>query len=804
MRNLRPRFVGGLAAGALALVWALAGGLGIDGSAGSPAARALAQNVGDVLNLQGIAAGDKADPLKKEPVLKARAEIVGPRGSLPPQLRITAEIAPGWHIYSVTQKKGGPLRTRIRVEEVRGVRLAGKFTASPKPKVGFEPDVWPDLPIETHEGRVTWTVPLKVEQGVDLKTVRLKGTIEAQACDANGCLPPERFPFVAQYSNPPDNAAIGTYQAPNTHAVIRGHIEPKRVAPGETLRVVLAAEPSPGYHVYALADRDTNGISKPTLIVVDVPEGWTVSRARPNRPPHEEPSDVEPSGVVRYHEGPVEWTVDVKIPADVEPADYVLSGIIGYQTCYEGGCDRMTAARFEAVVAVAATNESGTLPLVFTPADYREAVQLAAERPTLPAEPEKRPVRFGELLLTLGAALLGGFILNFMPCVLPVIGLKVLAFVEQSGDDRRRVLMLNLWYVAGLLSVFLVLATLAVQLQMKWGEQFTSQTFNIVLICLVFAMALSFLGVWEIPIPGFVGSGKANELASKEGAIGAFAKGVLTTVLATPCSGPFLGPVFGFTLTLDPWLVYAVFGCVGLGMASPYLLIGVFPSLIRFLPRPGAWMDTFKQLMGFVLLATVAFLFTFIPPEYFVRTFTVLVAIWAGCWWIGRRPITQTRTRRLLGWLEAVAIPTVVAVLAFGNVLPDHELPWRPYSPTELERLIAEGHTVMLDFTANWCLTCQTNEQIALNTPEVKKLVEQYDIVPMVADWTDGSPEIKKKLTELGSNSIPLFVVFPAGQPDRPIVLRDLITEDQVLEALRKAGPSRTAKRQRQEQTAMR
>jgi thiol:disulfide interchange protein len=189
---------------------------------------------------------------------------------------------------------------------------------------------------------------------------------------------------------------------------------------------------------------------------------------------------------------------------------------------------------------------------------------------------------------------------------------------------------------------------LAVSAQQAWGEHFTLPWFKVALTGLVFAMALSFLGVWEIPIPGFVGTGRAGKLQAEEGPGGAFFKGVFTTILATPCSGPFLGPLFAFLLKQPPYVTYLVFGAVGLGMASPYLIVGAFPKLIRFLPKPGAWMETFQQLMGFLLLATVVYLFWTMTSTYFVPTLTLLlVGLWPACWWIGRTPLTQHRYGRL-------------------------------------------------------------------------------------------------------------------------------------------------------------
>ena len=233
-------------------------------------------------------------------------------------------------------------------------------------------------------------------------------------------------------------------------------------------------------------------------------------------------------------------------------------------------------------------------------------------------------------LVQMASAFVGGLILNLMPCVLPVISLKILAFVQQAGESRGRVFLLNVWYSLGLLSVFVVLAALAAGVGMAtgerlgWGEQFTDVRFKITMTALVFVMALSFLGVWEIPIPGFVGTGRAGKLQTQEGPSGAFFKGVFTTILATPCSGPFLGPVFGYVLKQPPYMAYCIFGAIGLGMASPYLLIGAFPALIRFLPKPGEWMDTFKQLMGFLLLATVVYLFNTLTSLYVLPTMTLL------------------------------------------------------------------------------------------------------------------------------------------------------------------------------------
>jgi thiol:disulfide interchange protein len=304
-------------------------------------------------------------------------------------------------------------------------------------------------------------------------------------------------------------------------------------------------------------------------------------------------------------------------------------------------------------------------------------------------------------------------------------------------------------------------------------------------------MALSFLGVWEIPIPGFASSNKAMELSAQEGPVGAFCMGIFTTLLATPCSGPFLGPVFGYTASQPPLVTYLVFGSVGLGMGLPYLLIGLFPSLVSWLPKPGQWMETLKHLLGFVLLGTVVWLFSTIHHDYFLATLTLLFGIWFGCWLIGYIPIYAEWRTRMLAWAGGIGIATVVGVASFAALTPSESaLPWQPYSAEALAVARAQGKTVMVDFSADWCLTCKFNLKFAINQPEVKKLVEQNDVVALLADWTDKNDTIKQALAELNSRSIPLLAIYP-GDPQREvIVLRDVVTQSTVLEALSEAGPS--------------
>jgi thiol:disulfide interchange protein len=350
----------------------------------------------------------------------------------------------------------------------------------------------------------------------------------------------------------------------------------------------------------------------------------------------------------------------------------------------------------------------------------------------------------------------------------------------------------------------------------------------------VFAMGLSFLGVWEIPIPGFAGGEKASELAEQEGPSGAFVKGIITTILATPCSGPGMAVALAYCNGKPAGVVYLIFAMLGLGMASPYLLIGAFPKLIRVLPKPGVWMETFKQLMGLVLMGTVIYLLTFTAWANLLPTLTLLLGLAIACWWIGRISITAEFPVKLRGWLVAATITVIFGVFAFfpgkvtlagydlyglrgimehrleryvashaalqGDVDPilespeitqhDSEIYWVPYSDKRLERLIARDRTVLVDFTADWCPTCKVLEATVLNTQEVRDVLRQNGVVALVADWTDSDPEITKKLESLGSKQVPVVAIFPAGRPQDHTVLRGFYTKATLLEKLKQAGPS--------------
>jgi len=803
--------------------------------------------------------------------VKVSAVFTAPTDAAPAILYVTAEMPAGWHIYSITQPKGGPIRTQVTVKESSDYKLAGEFFADP-PAESHEEPLFQNLVVESHEGKVTWIAPLQLSTSADAKTLTIAGAVKAQACDANNCLLPKSFPFeaklgeapelsdaareaIAKFSPPAPSATAGTepglpprvevtpddYRAEGSHVIWRGTAT--SAAPGGEVLIHVTAEPVEQFHLYGYEPKDPRIplASKPTLILLTDHPDWTVTGPVPSAEPVEHVVDEKTTE--RYYESPIAWTFRLKVPEDAKSGKFPITGMIGYMACSggDGGvCDVPSAAQFNALVEVSAGAAGVTTPLRFTKGrSYSEVSKLADAAPVASREGESEsaaPVVLADdptnlpFWSAIGFGFLGGLILNLMPCVLPVIGLKVLSFVDQAGKDRGHVFLLNVVYSLGIVSVFLVLAGLLAAFDLGWGSQSSYAGFNIPMTAVIFVMALSFLGVWEIPIPGFVGGSSATALARKEGFTGTFSKGVLTTLLATPCSGPGLGTALAWCVGKPAPLVFAVFTSMGLGMASPYLLIGAFPKLARFLPKPGAWMETFKHLMGFVLLATVVYMLSFLRPTYVVPSVALLFGLWFACWWIGRVPFTATGGQRAKSWAQAIAVVGAVYVVAFvgweswapravsfgglHNLMeykqerrieqilatrggfeikrvtdPSAEIPWNPFTAEILSNLLAQKEPVLIDFTADWCANCKTLEKYVLNTDEVRTLLKQGGVVPLQADMTEVSPDANQALADLRSNGIPVVAIYPPGSSQPSKVLRGLFTQADLLDALKEIAP---------------
>ena len=347
---------------------------------------------------------------------------------------------------------------------------------------------------------------------------------------------------------------------------------------------------------------------------------------------------------------------------------------------------------------------------------------------------------------------------------------------------------------------------MAVLFHLGWGELFGLTWFKITLAAVVFVMSLSFMGIWEVPLPTFVGGGKAAQLAGQEGAVGAFFKGMLTTFLATPCSAPLLAPAVAWATSQPAIVTMTVFLSAGLGMASPYLLIGAFPELVRFLPKPGDWMVTFKQFMGFVLMGTVVYLLALLKPQYVVPTAGLLFGLSFMCWLVGRIGPERDFGVKLRAWLLGATVVGAAWIAMFpgldervlgrfhfsglATVMAPKDSP--PSANKAAAPRIVGPKTVLVDFTASWCLTCHFYEDTVLNTNAVIEALRQHGVVALKADWSNRDPNVSEMLDILGSRQVPVIAIFSARDPNHPIIFRGSYTQQAILDALEKAAePSR-------------
>lgn len=422
----------------------------------------------------------------------------------------------------------------------------------------------------------------------------------------------------------------------------------------------------------------------------------------------------------------------------------------------------------------------------------------------------------GSVLLFLAMAFLGGAILNLMPCVLPVVSLKILNFMQVAGKSRSIALKHGFAYSLGVLVSFWALAVALLVLQaygsaVGWGFQLQEPLFVAILAAVLFVFSLSMFGVVEFGtiLQAIAGKKEVQSKKENKGLTGSFLSGVLATAVATPCTGPFLGPAIGFAVTQPPIISLLMFTSLGLGMALPYLLLSGFPSLLRFLPKPGNWMIAFKEGVAFIMIATVLWLLWVFGAETEPMSLFLLMAALllfaVACWVWGRfgTPVRSKRVR-LIGALFALTLSFIGGKLIIDASLagPSEEFAvlekgeatagshrtgdWEPFSRERLNALIKEGRPVIIDFTARWCLICQTNHMV-LSTAGVEAKFQELGVVKMKADWTRRDPEITKELRLFGRSGVPLYLYYNGKQAE-PKVLPQILTPEIVISTMEESN----------------
>ena len=447
-------------------------------------------------------------------------------------------------------------------------------------------------------------------------------------------------------------------------------------------------------------------------------------------------------------------------------------------------------------------------PNVEDRAAWQIAAAPAGSQTGLSASLSARPAPARGIFAFLLFGFIGGIILNLMPCVLPVISLKIFGFIQQAGQSRQKILRSGIAFTIGIFAWFITLALLLIALKaagrdVTWGGfQFTNAYFVLVLSVIVLVFALNLFGVFEISLPQSMTRGLLSTTERKDN-LGSFFQGVFATVLATPCTAPFLGTALGFAFSQPPAIILLMFVAIAAGMSAPYLLLSAQPAWLRLLPKPGPWMLHVKQFMGFLLLATLLFLLYVLGAQRGLEG-----AIWASCfllvisvvcWMKGAFVVpTSSAAKRSITLVLMLVLVFASGIYFIGNKFHSANIAsvdsrlrgdWQAFTPERLQAELEQGRFVFVDFTAAWCLTCKFNEASVLESAEVRQAFQRHGIVKMKADWTSGDPVITKLLQHFGRPGVPLYVLYP-GKNEEPIVFPELLTKSMVLEKLETSARS--------------
>ena len=414
--------------------------------------------------------------------------------------------------------------------------------------------------------------------------------------------------------------------------------------------------------------------------------------------------------------------------------------------------------------------------------------------------------RTGVALLLL-FAFLGGIILNLMPCVLPVLSLKLFSLIKQAGESRGRLLTLGGATTAGILCSFWVLAAVVAAVKegggsAGWGMQFQSAGFIAFMVVILTAFAMSFFGVFEIWLPWSTTT-KMDEAGHKAGFAGAFFTGALLVLMSTPCSAPFLGTAMGFAFAQTTPILFLFFTAASLGLALPYMLVSAFPRVLKVFPKPGPWMVHLQKVMGILLLASVAWLFWIVNEQAGtagVELFAIVAMASIACSvllgkfakpgtvFIREVAVVILSAAALFSiWFAAIAPEYERAAIATFNARMQQQMTedgWFRYSPALIEEFAKAKRTVFIDVTADWCLTCKANEAAVLEDEDFVRAMDRLNVALVKADWTRETPEVNALLQSMEKSGVPAYAIYPAGDASKQIVLPELLTVEGIVERI--------------------
>jgi thiol:disulfide interchange protein DsbD len=691
------------------------------------------------------------------------------------RIEFTWAIAPGYYLY----------RERIKIQPVDS---AFKFNPLQLPEGHKKHDEFFG-DVQTYRGSVTAVQTGASASDVDAVTFKVR----YQGCaDVGICYPPQtRTVTVAlppRAASSTNNAAeaVAVMPAPTTAA------DPLAALTGQTGsttgrdlplpadeafkfeaivntpdELLLRFTPASGYYLY----RDKSSFSV---------DGEDVALGTPRWPAGKEHQDEHFGNVVVYFQ-----QIDVPLPihrlADTDAQTITLHAT--YQGCQTDGLCYPPITKDVALRLPAGKQSAGT-DVATTPPGASVAVM-----------PAPAGNSFSELFAALLLALGGGVILNLMPCVLPVLSLKALS-LTQGHETHAKVRRHALWYTAGVMLSFAAVGALAMALRkaglaLGWGFQLQQPVVVATLALVMFAIGLSLSGVFQIGA-GFAGIGQ--KLTEKSGPAGDFFTGVLAVVVASPCTTPLMGGALAYAFTAPPVLAISVFLALGLGLALPFLLIAFVPALAERLPKPGAWMETFKQVLAFPMYATAAWLVSVLASQrghdgvLYVLFGAIVLAL--GLWWWERERYGERKIARVLAAL--IVIASVWSLVEIHRLPPVNKVMAEDsgvvaFSPAKLDELRAQHRIVFIDMTADWCVSCKTNEKLVFSRPAFRASLDAVNAVYMIGDYTNVDEDITAFLEAHHSPGVPLYVVYPASGGEGE-VLPTLLTQSMVDDALKRAA----------------
>ena len=761
---------------------------------GAGAQRALAQAAGAAAT--GAIAPAAAAPASTGPtrVEAVEVELVGESAAVVPgqALRLGLRIRhdPHWHTYWRNPGDSG-LATQLALELPAGFR-AGAIEW-PAPQRLFIPP----LANYGYEGEIVLPVPVEVPAAIDAARVRFTGRASWLMC-REVCIPGEADVALELPVQREGTAARSRFAALFDEAdrrMPRQRIAARAFADGATLSIGLAGRPAAveffPYREGLLRNAEAQVLYATdggVRLAVQLSEDG-VQRVRADR-----------AAVAQAAEGIVvvdgeARELEVSVSPTALPAGTEIARVAG-------------APQASAEPVRRGLDLPGLGPDASASAGVAGATARGA--PSASAASLWVAALFGAI---------GGLILNLMPCVFPVIGLKVLGFARHGSEGSAGSRVGALAFAAGVVVSFWVLAGLLLGLRAAgesagWGFQLQSPLFVAAMALLFVAIALNFSGVYEIGL-SLTRLGQIDHPAGRSAhpLAGSFGSGVLAVLVATPCTAPFMGSALGYTLGSSTLEALVVFTAIGVGMAAPYVLLGLFPAWLRWLPRPGRWMETFRQLLAFPMYATAAWLAWVLGQQAGIDAVLALaigaVLLALALWLAGRFVQQGSGARRT--WAAAIAL--VSFALAIWTAWPQRDgnappaqaqagaagatgggaAAWQPWSRTRVADALAGGRPVFVDFTAAWCVSCQANKRLVLERDAVLAAMAQRGVVRLKADWTNRDPAITAELARYGRNGVPLYLLYAPGQGE-PQVLPELLTSGIVLDALARIAPSPVAR----------